>query len=194
VIDATPPPDREAVVRVPRPMTVLSILSILLFAATAVDEHRSRARADGLLLQSPWVTVGWSSSAAKMELRFVLPREGENLAWNLTRRTFNRRGDVTPPDNMRLRGGGLLDWRAAGVTFQGGELHGKFAALTVPHVLLLAGFAVLPARWVFIRARRPHYLRLRGLCGRCGYDLRASTMACPECGEAIHSETAVVLA
>ncbi len=49
----------------------------------------------------------------------------------------------------------------------------------IPALLL----AIMPARLVFIRYRGRRRLR-RGLCARCGYDLRASTGRCPECGEA----------
>jgi hypothetical protein len=54
-------------------------------------------------------------------------------------------------------------------------------SLTVPHwfVLLLA---VLPsAFWLGGRARRRRRLR-ENLCLACGYDLRATPNACPECG------------
>jgi hypothetical protein len=42
---------------------------------------------------------------------------------------------------------------------------------------------VLPAYWVWRRARQQRAIRkAKGLCLRCGYDLRASSGRCPECG------------
>lgn len=50
-----------------------------------------------------------------------------------------------------------------------------------PLWLPLALFSTLPA--VACRNRIRHWRRLcRGLCPRCGYDLRASPGRCPECG------------
>lgn len=51
--------------------------------------------------------------------------------------------------------------------------------LWIPALLL----TIMPTRMVFIRYRDRRRLR-RGLCVCCGYDLRASTGRCPECGEA----------
>jgi hypothetical protein len=56
--------------------------------------------------------------------------------------------------------------------------------VALPHGCVAVGLAVLPA-WALVRRRRMHTSRRRrdqGLCGRCGYDLRASPRRCPECG------------
>ena len=50
----------------------------------------------------------------------------------------------------------------------------------VPYWLLLGLAAVLPILR-FVAYRRSRFLRA-GLCPRCGYDLRASSDRCPECG------------
>jgi hypothetical protein len=54
-------------------------------------------------------------------------------------------------------------------------------ALYLPHWLLAAVLAVLPAAWAR-RAWRRRGARRPGHCRTCGYDLRASPDRCPECG------------
>ena len=58
----------------------------------------------------------------------------------------------------------------------------SFDQLLVPPWAAAVPFAVLPAVtvWRFRRRRRS----VAGLCGRCGYDLRATPGRCPECGAA----------
>ncbi len=57
-----------------------------------------------------------------------------------------------------------------------GAVLGGFALL-----LLLASVAVLLV-FPFLRRDKWTERRRKGLCTRCGYDLRASRERCPECG------------
>ena len=66
----------------------------------------------------------------------------------------------------------------------GGSYTSKRWVLVFPHWAAFAATAVPPAFWLLWRRRRLHRLRRRGLCARCGYDLRATPERCPECGTA----------
>jgi hypothetical protein len=62
-------------------------------------------------------------------------------------------------------------------------------AVSIPHALAAAAFAVPPAAWMVLAARRA-VARLRrvrrGLCRGCGYNLTANVSGtCPECGERV---------
>lgn len=56
--------------------------------------------------------------------------------------------------------------------------------LVFPAWMAAIATAMLPAFWIalMLRRRRGAQRMRRGLCSRCGYDLRASTDRCPECG------------
>jgi hypothetical protein len=64
------------------------------------------------------------------------------------------------------------------------------AELRVPCWALVATACVLPAVWIRSRVRSGRRKR-RGLCLRCGYDLRASGGRCPECGYAAPTATRI---
>jgi hypothetical protein len=64
-----------------------------------------------------------------------------------------------------------------------------FEAWIVPYWAVAAMSGIVPAHWVSYAVRR-QYRRLHGKCVGCGYDLRASTDRCPECGRAIRLQRA----
>jgi hypothetical protein len=59
-----------------------------------------------------------------------------------------------------------------------------FLTITVPYWLLTLLTAMPPAILFlkFIRGRKRRRRIAAGLCARCGYDMRASGLTCPECG------------
>jgi hypothetical protein len=64
--------------------------------------------------------------------------------------------------------------------------------VTMPDWPVASIAAILPGIWSFLFARRRGELRRRarrGLCAKCGYDLRASIKRCPECGTPIACTT-----
>ena len=75
--------------------------------------------------------------------------------------------------------------RAAGFGYGGLRgPNGSLYNLAVPHWFLVAATAALPlGRGLALsRARRRERAAHRGVCTRCGYDLRATPARCPECG------------
>jgi hypothetical protein len=57
----------------------------------------------------------------------------------------------------------------------------------VPARFAAVAFGLMPLIWLAVRLRCRH-LSVPGHCRTCGYDLRASTGSCPECGAPKRSE------
>ena len=93
-----------------------------------------------------------------------------------------RYGKYDPADRAVFLG--RSKWNRLGFRFEnhwyqeGGE-----TLLVVPYWLPVA-FLVTLLYWIVWRPVRVRRRRMRlGLCGNCGYDLRAGGERCPECGE-----------
>ena len=103
-------------------------------------------------------------------------------------RRYARRQPLT--DSMYAQGmGHYLEHRFAGFAARyrfdpsgSGRGGTMFRVLVVPYWFLLGVTAAAPAWWLAVTRRRRRRLAA-GLCTGCGYDLRASTGRCPECGK-----------
>ncbi len=80
-------------------------------------------------------------------------------------------------------------WEAPGFIdglMDNGPAHLPFRVFVVSFWLIAPVFALLPATWLItFKWRRSRRRIARGLCGACGYDMRGSEGACPECGLAM---------
>jgi hypothetical protein len=66
------------------------------------------------------------------------------------------------------------------------ERHQEIWGLSIPLYLGFTGSLVLPTAWL-VRRMKQRSRHIKGLCPKCGYDLRATPGCCPECGTAVES-------
>ena len=172
--------------------TFAAALSLLICLATAVLwvwSYRS-----GCALEHGGATqIDLASEHGAVALVISHPGEaGEpfTLGWTLVNDSTVLSDESTPTK------GEVFRYRAAGfewasyvpasptATVPGAGM--RYRVVAVPHWSMTAILAVLPACW--LRQWWTERYRCAGTCPRCGYDLRASTERCPECGTPVPSE------
>lgn len=82
-------------------------------------------------------------------------------------------------------GSGWAWWITSGDGVLDVQPVGSFYEWKVPYWKLVVALLLLPAWQVYLRVRTRRERLRAGLCRQCGYDLRASSDRCPECGTAI---------
>jgi hypothetical protein len=132
--------------------------------------------------------TSWNSSTGELELRLWL--------WN---------GGVQLRHYAPSIGARIKDWNAANSRIPPAEWFGspfcgvtigeelsptglqRFWTIGLPLWMLVVACSIVPGRWFLfqVRAQRRRQRADAGKCVTCGYDLRASTDRCPECGEPI---------
>jgi hypothetical protein len=131
-----------------------------------------------------WLDAEWR------EAEFETHRGPRHTVWSLLR---YRRDDAAPASTRLEKLGFRVVYYDRGQPNSGRTV--KVAIITAPYWLVM-GLALPAPLWALRRQVRPRSRRRRGLCPKCGYDLRASPDRCPECGEApppARSESSVSL-
>jgi len=158
-----------------------SAISLLACIALTVFWLRSYSHCDVLIGQhSPRDRYEMTSEFGLLVFEHESPQQGQGQiqsGWQYFEKSLPRRA---------LRAKGLFGFEL----YQGQVRHyvllpsSRFWGVTLPLWLFAALFGILPAvQWV--RIHRALVARTRvsaGLCAACGYDLRASSGRCPECG------------
>jgi hypothetical protein len=118
-----------------------------------------------------------------VEVNYMVPHPPKKTGWHFHRMTAN--------SNVEVRYHSSSTWNWLGV---GGDRIGKpvgkpdaptsvvFISTYWAHFwIVVIAFALLPSLRLVQRLRERRGVSI-GLCRRCGYDLRATPMRCPECG------------
>ena len=166
---------------------VLSILLLLLAIGVSVLWVRSRRHADVFVLFSP--AGHWQGVAADRGGILICTSnvpKGREYAW--TADAASLAADDFLSVHEFLFDPSRSKWHLLGFRFASGKVDPTgsgnqwiYDALVVPYWVLLFVLAPLPlamCRRGWVRWRR----KRRGVCLHCGYDTRASTGRCPECG------------
>jgi hypothetical protein len=97
----------------------------------------------------------------------------------------------SPTDELRTAHRQAADaWSAASRAYSDSEwnsLRSPGVSYGVSYAAAAGVTSLLPLAWLVrfaVRASRPWRRYTRGLCPRCGYDLRETRRRCPECGSA----------
>jgi hypothetical protein len=179
-----------------RLFTICSALSLLLFVAVSILWVRSYGLTDKLVWRRAEAERSIRSGKGHVLLALYLgDRSSRPADWfGLTYERGTPRPviwdrNVTllmngePGDTLaQYDAGGFAWFERRNVRRRTLTAHG-----TVPLWSIAAPAAALPLAWTTLRLRsrlRTRRRRRLGLCAGCGYDLRATPQACPECGRA----------
>ena len=172
-----------------RLLNLLTLASLLLFAAACLLWVRSLTVSDGLTWHwfRPYparvVDYRWSARASRggVELRLSVsalePGTEKVIGSGVRYRAVPAQNYPSSRKPAFLRRGGFEFSRVRTPSTP----PDRYTYVITPCWFWCALFAVLPGCRLYVRRRRRALVKA-GRCTRCGYDLRASPGRCPECG------------
>ena len=172
-----------------RLLNLLSILSLLLFVATAALWVRGKWASDILLYvtggtrtssQTIWMAGNGAGGIALLVFHGSgsdIDSPGQPLGYQRRQRRPQYAG--MPPEWASVVNRPGFAWFAQESNPYGGQ-QGTFGVI-VPAWSVLTLLAAFPVARLLLHLRRRRRFRA-GTCPRCGYDLRATPGRCPECG------------
>lgn len=161
---------------------VLTCVALLVWLAIVTFWYRSYSRCDVLMHQSgPADRAAVTSEFGKLVFELEAPQHAAiQPGWVYFGNPLPRRWNQPP---------GLLGFTAYHTATQHYILlpPTPVKGITIPYWFLACATSALPLLWLAGNCHRRIIRRrnLRGLCPACGYDLRASSDRCPECGGAV---------
>lgn len=187
--------------------TIGSVLSLLLCIAMAAMWARSyyvgygierisdRSHESRRLMTISGISVARGEVCIDREIENV-PEEAEPRPMPRDANGWERWTDPRPRDPL-VTPFVIWNWRRLGFAWSSFEHYGydphvdppasagtyRSQELVIPCWFAVLAFALAPSAWL-MRALRVRRRIALNLCPSCGYDLRASTVRCPECGMA----------
>jgi hypothetical protein len=157
----------------------LTLISLVFFVVALGFAIRSMWIRDGFAQQATQEMLTVTSihsncgsiSISYSDARFLINRGGTEVKWKWWSGPALGSG---PPYDYGLE-------PILGIAYR--PLPGRGAVMLIPYWVILVILGGMPSVWVIRRWRR--WRRKGNVCDVCGYDLRASTGRCPECGSGI---------
>jgi hypothetical protein len=168
-----------------RLFNILAAVSLVMALAVAGLWVRSYWRDD--FVSARLINVGIAGSSQKGSTGFFLLRPSLSSTFI----TWETRSENSPTLFVASSWDSLCQWRwgGFGLCRVSTSKNEDLSFIIIPHWFWIAAGLILPLSWTW-QQRRVSQRQDQHLCPACGYDLRASKDACPECGAKIQAVNA----
>jgi hypothetical protein len=191
VVGAGPAIQRRSVMR-RKLLTLFSVVSLLLCVAACVLWARSFVWYERVMWASPDKYRRVQSLNGRLVFELTTGYPLKNASSLTSERVNDDQKDIDWAVGLAdgwQSNKDVVDWKLGSFAyaassaryFPAQRIATRVRMLVIPYWAVVAATAILPST-ALLRMMRRMTRRRRGLCRNCGYDLRASSERCPECG------------